>query len=72
MLYGTVKSYERARGYGTLLADSGEEFPVHYTQIMMDGYRKLEPGQRVKFETVSTRKGITAINVFILQANDSI
>ncbi|MEJ2605442.1 MAG: cold shock domain-containing protein [Anaerolineales bacterium] len=39
---------------------------VHYTAINMDGYRKLEEGQRVEFSIEDGPKGPQAANVDVI------
>ncbi len=63
---GKVKSYDTQRGTGWIAWEEGEIF-VHYSQILMDGYRRLEAGQQVYFEIVKTRKGDQAVNVRIIE-----
>lgn len=65
MTTGIVKNYDADRGFGTISYSGGEIF-VHYTQIEMDGYRQLEPGQKVKFEIVKAKKCLQAIAVKLI------
>lgn len=63
---GTVKWFSNERGYGfvTVDGDSGEtEYFVHYTSIIMDGYKTLNADQKVTFLLVDKEKGIQAIDV---------
>jgi len=46
---GTVRWYKPDKGYGRITADDGEVLFVHFSGIVGDGYRSLEPGQRVDF-----------------------
>jgi len=39
------------------------EYFVHYSSIIMDGYKTLKVGQAVTFELKETEKGVQAINV---------
>jgi cold shock protein len=41
--------YEDDKGYGRITADDGEVLFVHFSSIVAEGYRSLEPGQRVSF-----------------------
>lgn len=64
MRSGTVKWFNEAKGYGFIVAEGGEEdIFVHYSQILMDGFKTLAEGQPVKFEVVETSKGLQAQNV---------
>lgn len=46
---GTVRWFKDEKGYGRITADNGEVLFVHFSGIVADGYRMLEPGQRVSF-----------------------
>src|SRR5690606_37029997 len=60
---GTVKWFNNAKGYGFILPDQGgEDLFVHYTSILMDGYKTLKAGQVVSFEIVKGGKGLHATN----------
>jgi cold shock protein len=46
---GTVRWFKDEKGYGRLTADDGEVLFVHFSAMEAEGYRTLEPGQRVTF-----------------------
>ena len=49
---GTVKWFNSSKGYGFITNDeTGEEVFVHFSGIMTDGYKSLEDGQKVTFDT---------------------
>jgi CspA family cold shock protein len=54
---GTVKWFNADKGYGFIAVDGGKDVFVHYSAILMDGYRSLEQGQRVEFEITQGQKG---------------
>jgi CspA family cold shock protein len=61
---GTVKWFNESKGYGFIIAeDSEEDVFVHYSQIVMDGFKTLAEGQSVQFQLVQTPKGLQAHNV---------
>ena len=60
---GTVKWFNGAKGYGFIECDSGEDVFVHFSAILMDGYRALEEGQRVEFVVTQGDKGPQATEV---------
>jgi CspA family cold shock protein len=61
---GTVKWFSRVKGYGFLAPDDQEkEVFVHFSGIDGEGYRNLEPGQRVSFIVEDTPKGPQAAQV---------
>ena len=49
---GTVKWFNATKGYGFITNDeTGEEVFVHFSGIVADGYKTLEDGQKVTFDT---------------------
>jgi CspA family cold shock protein len=55
---GRVKWFSEEKGYGFIEdEESGEEFFVHYTEIVGEGFRTLEEGGEVEFEIVEGRRG---------------
>jgi len=66
MKSGTVKWFNKERGYGFLAADEGGDIFVHQSDILKDGFRSLDTGQRVGFQ-IGIRDGKTkAVNVFVM------
>ena len=62
---GTVKWFNSSKGYGFITNDeTGEEVFVHFSGILTDGYKSLEDGQRVTFDTTQGNRGIQAVNVY--------
>ncbi|MFF4779563.1 cold-shock protein [Microtetraspora fusca] len=63
MAQGTVKWFNADKGYGFIAVDGGKDVFVHYSAIMMDGYKALEQGQRVEFDITQGQKGPQAEGV---------
>jgi len=63
---GTVKWFNGSKGYGFIERDSGEDVFVHFSAILMDGYRSLEEGQRVEFVVTQGDKGPQASEVLLI------
>ena len=55
-LTGTVRTFDTARGYGTVESDDGRSWFFHCTQIA-DGSRTIDVGTRVRFSVVAGRMG---------------
>ena len=62
MATGTVKWFNREKGYGFITSETGEEIFVHHTAINQQGFRSLEEGDKVSFEVVQGQKGPQASN----------
>ena len=63
MATGTVKWFNSTKGYGFITADDGTDVFVHYSDVQGDGFKTLEEGQTVEFETTQGPKGPKAANV---------
>lgn len=66
MAQGTVKWFNSEKGYGFIAVDGGADVFVHYSAIMMDGYKSLEDGQRVDFQVTQGPKGPQAESVTVV------
>ncbi|QUH24456.1 cold-shock protein [Serpentinicella alkaliphila] len=60
---GTVKWFNGEKGFGFISRANGEDVFVHFSAIVMDGFKTLEEGQQVEFEIVQGDKGPQATNV---------
>lgn len=61
---GTVKWFSDQKGYGFIAPEDGsQDIFVHYSAIEGDGFRTLQEGQAVDYETGDGRKGPEARNV---------
>jgi CspA family cold shock protein len=63
MAQGTVKWFNKTKGYGFISSDSGEDIFVHYSAIQSDGFKQLKDGERVEFTVVDGKKGPSASKV---------
>lgn len=62
IMKGTVKWYDRVKGYGFLQTEDNTDIFVHRTGLEMS-QSELESGQAVEFEVEQREKGPVAINV---------
>ena len=61
---GTVKWFNAQKGYGFITNDAnGEEVFVHFSAINADGFKSLEEGQKVTYDTTEGNRGLQAVNV---------
>jgi CspA family cold shock protein len=63
MIDGTVKWFDKRKGYGFIAYEDGSDVFVHYTSLAGEGMRTLEEGDKVCFEIVEGEKGPRADNV---------
>jgi cold shock protein len=61
---GVVKWFSSEKGYGFITPDGGgKDCFVHHSEIQGEGFRTLDEGQRVSFDTSQGQKGPQADNV---------
>jgi CspA family cold shock protein len=63
MAQGTVKFFNAEKGYGFISRESGDDVFVHFSNIVGDGYKSLNEGQRVEFDVAKGKKGDEAQSV---------
>ena len=62
---GTVKWFNEEKGFGFITAENGSDVFVHFSAIKADGFKRLEEGQKVTFETAEGQRGLQAQNVVL-------
>lgn len=60
---GTVKWFSNEKGYGFITDEDGSDIFFHFSEIKKDGYKTIDAGKAVEFETVKDDKGIHAANI---------
>ena len=64
---GTVKRFNKIKGYGFIALDgSNNEVFVHFSEVEMAGYKELKPGQRISFTLMQGERGAYATKVTII------
>jgi len=64
---GTVKRFNKIKGYGFIASDKGgNEVFVHFSQIQLAGYKELKEGQRIGYTLENGDRGEFATNVQLL------
>ena len=67
MAEGTVKWFSNEKGYDFITPDDGEkDLFVHFSSIDGDGYKSLDDGAKVSYESEEGPKGPVAVNVSVL------
>jgi len=61
---GIIKWFSNSKGFGFILNEAGNsDIFVHYSSIMIDGYKSLKAGQVVHYRTEDGEKGLHAVDV---------
>ncbi|WP_259286599.1 cold-shock protein [Candidatus Nasuia deltocephalinicola] len=61
---GIVKWFNDAKGYGFIVSEkNNEDIFVHFSSIIMQGFKTLKEGQKVEFDILDTGKGKQASDV---------
>ncbi len=69
MATGKVKWFNGEKGFGFIEQEGGgEDLFVHFSAIAGDGYRNLNEGDEVEFDTERGQKGMQATNVKVTNA----
>ena len=67
MQTGTVKRFNKIKGYGFIAPDEGSnEVFVHFSEVQMAGYKELKEGQRIRYELVQGERGEYATKVELI------
>jgi cold shock CspA family protein len=71
VMTGSVARFDARRGYGFLIPDDGgEDVFVHQNNIEMEGFRFLNPGERVQFDIEEGLRGRKAVSVGLLEQRE--
>lgn len=60
---GTVKWFNSQKGFGFICDEQGNDLFVHFSGLVMDGFKSLDDGQSVTFDIAQGNRGLQAVNV---------
>lgn len=63
MKNGTVKFFDRRKGWGFIAGEDGEEIYVHFSALVMDGYKSLRQNDQVTYDVGEHDGRVCAVNV---------
>ena len=58
MAIGIVKNFNKDKGFG-----EERDIFFHYSQLVQEGFKTIDPGQKVEFELVEGDRGLQAHQV---------
>ena len=65
---GQILWFDPKKGIGFIGRDNGEkDLFVHWSNIDMDGFKTLRPGQIVSFELGENHRGVQAVQVKVIK-----
>ena len=66
MRSGKVKQFDRNSSFGFITDDENQKsYFVFYTAIKEEGYRRLQVGQKVKYQLAQGKNGLQCVNVYL-------
>ncbi len=66
MAQGTVKWFNDKKGFGFITSGDGNDYFVHHSCIMGEGFKTLTEGEEVQFEIENGDKGPRAVRVSVI------
>jgi len=60
---GKVKTFNKQKGYGFIKPADGEDIFFHYSSLIMEVFKTIEPETEVSCDVEDTEKGPRAVNI---------
>ncbi len=68
MATGTVKWFNKTKGFGFIVPDEGEkDVFVHINAVLESGIQELNEGQKVSYQPIEETKGLKAIELAAIE-----
>ena len=65
-MQGKVKMFKPDKGFGFITIEDGRDVFFHYSQLVMKGYKTVDPDTMVEFDLIETERGLQAHNIKIM------
>lgn len=66
-MQGKVKMFNAEKGFGFITMADGKDVFFHYSQLVMKGYKTIDPDTKVDFNLVETERGLQAQEIKVAQ-----
>ena len=66
MSQGTVKWFNDKKGFGFISSTDGNDYFVHHSSIVGEGFKSLSKGAKVQFQIEDGEKGPRAVQVSLI------
>jgi len=66
LVKGTVKMFNKEKGFGFITTEAGEDVFFHFSALNMEGYKTVPAGQNVEFTLEQSDRGPRAVNINLL------
>lgn len=61
---GTVKWFNADKDFEFITGEGGNDVFAHFSAIQADGFKSLDEGQPVTFDTEEGQRGLQAVNIY--------
>lgn len=68
---GKVKRFDKDKGFGFIVGEDEKEYFFHFSEIVMEGFKTINPDTEVEFETSETEKGLRANHVVAINQEEA-
>ncbi len=60
---GKVKSFNKTKGFGFITSNEGEDIFFHFSDLVMDGFKTIDPEVEVEYSVITTDRGKQAKDI---------